>query len=381
MQPCRCVRLHDIGDVDGDGEAFRYTYTVTDIYGSEIDITDKVRNPLGTIVDIKLADVEKARYTGEALVPKVVYGEKTLVEGDDYIWTRNSGDGPIVLPGDYGVTIIGCGDFTGMMITTFTVRPTAEDMFAAFEATDTITAELAKVNMDALDAGDANALAAVDTALATYNALTEAQKTQISSSLVMTLLSVSQRAAAAKIATAAASANRIDLSGAKVSVAAATYTGKKLKPKVSVVLNGVKLKAGANYEVTYANNKNVGTGVAVVKGIGSYAGAAIKTFKIVKAKNTLTVKAKTAKVKLSKVKKANVKLNADKAVSVSKAVGKITYKKAEGNKKITIAKNGRITVKKGIKGGTYNVKVKVTAAGDTNHKKRTKAVTFKVKVI
>lgn len=423
--------ISDIGDADGDGNAFNYKYEVTDIYGSQIDITQKVENPEGSFISIALAEVQPMEYTGEELTPQVTYNGKTLVEGEDYDWMRNEGDDPIVLPGSYGITVIGMGDYTDLMITTFEVIPTPEDVIAAQKAEEAITAALAKVASGALDAGDADALAAVDTALAAYNGLTEAQKTQVSRQTVMALLVASQKASDAKAATAqkeadakvtdaqkdadakvadaqkdaadkaaaaqkeadakvaaaqkeanakAAAAKRIDLSKAEVSVAKATYKGKPLKPKVTVTFDGKKLKAKTDYTVTYANNKAAGTGVAVVKGVGSYAGAAVKTFKINKAKNTLTVKTKTAKVKKSKVKAANVKLAVKKAIVMSKAKGKVTYKKASGSKKITIAKNGRITVKKGIGKGTYKVKAKVTAAGTANYKKLTRTVTFKVKV-
>ncbi len=43
-------------------------------------------------------------------------------------------------------------------------------------------------------------------------------------------------------------------------------------------------------------------------------------------------------------------------------------------------KNGKVTVKKKLKKGTYSVKVKVTAAGNKNYNKVTKNVTFKVRV-
>ena len=64
----------------------------------------------------------------------------------------------------------------------------------------------------------------------------------------------------------------------------------------------------------------------------------------------------------------------------SKGQGAKTYVKKSGNKKITIAKKtGKVTVKKGLKKGTYKVKVKVKAAGNANYKaSKVKTVTFKV---
>ena len=72
-----------------------------------------------------------------------------------------------------------------------------------------------------------------------------------------------------------------------------------------------------------------------------------------------------------------------KAFKISKAKGKVTYKKISGSKKITVnKKNGNVTIKKGLKKGTYKVKVKVQAAGDSVYaKSKAKTVTVTVKVI
>lgn len=98
--------------------------------------------------------------------------------------------------------------------------------------------------------------------------------------------------------------------------------------------------------------------------------------------NTLTVKAKIAKVKYSKVRKKAQNIARTKVLTVSKAQGTVTYKKNKGPGKIRInAKTGKVTVKKGLKKGTYKVKVTVKAAGvQYDVGPLTKTVTFKVKV-
>lgn len=103
---------------------------------------------------------------------------------------------------------------------------------------------------------------------------------------------------------------------------------------------------------------------------------------IPKEANPLKVKPKTATVKYKKLKKKNLTLVVSKVIKFTKkGYGKITYTKVSGNKKITINKNtGKITVKKGLKKGTYKAKVKVKASGDANYKSASRAVTFKVKV-
>ena len=68
--------------------------------------------------------------------------------------------------------------------------------------------------------------------------------------------------------------------------------------------------------------------------------------------------------------------NIDKRLGDSKA--KLTYKKLSGSKKIIVnKKTGNLTIKKGLKKGTYKVKIRLTS-GDKNYTKKTKKVTVKV---
>ena len=174
---------------------------------------------------------------------------------------------------------------------------------------------------------------------------------------------------------------KTDISDATMTVAKATYNnGKQVKPKVTVKLDGKTLTSGTDYTVSYANNKNAGTAVAIAKGKGDYTGSVVQEFTINKAANTLVASGKTATVKAAKLAKANQVIAKSKAFSISKAKGAVTFKKASGNNKITVAKAGKVTVKKGLGKNTYKVKVKVTAAGDANYKAVTKTVTLKVKV-
>lgn len=152
-----------------------------------------------------------------------------------------------------------------------------------------------------------------------------------------------------------------------------TLSGTVKATKVGTFTAKATLKTNANYIYKWSD--------------GTTAAKTIK-WTINKAANPLTIKAKTATVKGS-TKGKNGKLKKTKTLAVSKVIaftkkgqGKLTYTKASGNKKITINKTtGKVTVKKGLKKGTYKVKVKVKAAGNTNYKaSAVKTVTFKVKV-
>ena len=97
----------------------------------------------------------------------------------------------------------------------------------------------------------------------------------------------------------------------------------------------------------------------------------------------MKVSGRTAKIKYAKVKKRNQTLKRSAVLTVSKARGAVTYVKKSGQKKIVIAKKtGRVTVKKGLKKGTYRIKVKVQAAGNSSYlPSSVKTVTFKIKII
>lgn len=101
---------------------------------------------------------------------------------------------------------------------------------------------------------------------------------------------------------------------------------------------------------------------------------------VAKAANTLTVSAVAAKNVPAATFGAAKKIAANKAVTVKNAKGAVTYKKASGNAKITVAKNGTITVAKGIAAGTYKVTIAVTAAGNEGYKPATKNATVTLSV-
>ena len=117
--------IADIADVTGDGDAFGYKYTVSDIYGANVDITAQATNPVGKLIDIRLATVQPATYTGQELKPVVTYDGKTLVEGVDYVLENDSGK-PFVEPGEYDVTIWGIGDYVEFQLGTFVINPADE---------------------------------------------------------------------------------------------------------------------------------------------------------------------------------------------------------------------------------------------------------------
>ncbi|MBQ9015701.1 MAG: hypothetical protein IJ109_06210 [Firmicutes bacterium] len=169
--------------------------------------------------------------------------------------------------------------------------------------------------------------------------------------------------------------------------------GKKLTPFVKSYAINKNLTLNKDYSVRYVNNKTskvtksfpakAGTYTVVFSGIKPYYGQIDYVQLLVGKKNTMTAKGKTitckTRLKKNKTKKSKT-FKASKAITVKKAKGTVTYSKVKGNKRIKVAESGKITVKKGIKKGTYKVKVKVTAQGTGTYLAGSKTVTIKVRV-
>ena len=173
-------------------------------------------------------------------------------------------------------------------------------------------------------------------------------------------------------------AQKINVQGAKVIVKGQIYSGSALKPVPKVTLGGKTLRAGKDYAVSYKNNKNAGKASVTITGKGDYVGAKSVSFSIAKAANPVKATGKKATMAFSK--KKNRALPVKKIASVRAAKGKVTYKKLSGNKKITMATTGKLTVKKGLARGVYTLKVKVTAAGTANFKAGNKTVKCTIRV-
>lgn len=133
-----------------------------------------------------------------------------------------------------------------------------------------------------------------------------------------------------------------------------TYTGKAIKPAVTVKNGKTKLKTGTHYTVSYKNNKNVGKATITITGKGSYKDKATKYFYI----NPKAVTNLKATVYANKIK-----------LSWTKATGATSYEiqqKIDGKwKKVATTSNASYTVT-GLNGATkYEFRVRATAKAGT----------------
>lgn len=152
---------------------------------------------------------------------------------------------------------------------------------------------------------------------------------------------------------------------ASINPTTCTFSGKSLKPAVTVKFKNMLLKNGSDYTVSYKNNINVGTGSVIITGKGIYSGRLVKEFKIKKANQSI------------KYTKSYNKSYGDKAFSVyAKHItgnGKFTYKSSD--KKIaSVDSKGRVS----IKGIGYAV-ITVSTAATANY--NTKSINISIRVI
>lgn len=175
--------------------------------------------------------------------------------------------------------------------------------------------------------------------------------------------------------------SKMNLSSATATASQLTYNGKIQTAKFTVTIDGKTLVEGKDFRIVGNTNKRktAGTYKVQIKGIGQYSGSMTVSYTIDKADQKIS----NANLRKSTFSAAAL---ADKSTSVvmnSRGQGKgkrtysITSAPAGMKGKISVNSNGKITLKKGIKKGTYKITIKCN--GDANHKTAYKTITIKVK--
>ncbi|MBQ4361891.1 MAG: CotH kinase family protein [Lachnospiraceae bacterium] len=100
-----------------------------------------------------------------------------------------------------------------------------------------------------------------------------------------------------------------------------------------------------------------------------------------KKANTLKVRGKTITIRAGGKTKKTRTFKRSKALQITGAKGKLTFKKMKGSGKVAVSrKTGKVTVKKGLGKGIRKVRIRVRAAGTDRYKAGYKTVTVKVRV-
>lgn len=133
-----------------------------------------------------------------------------------------------------------------------------------------------------------------------------------------------------------------------------TYTGKALKPSVSVYVGSKKL-ASKYYSVSYKNNKNVGTATVTVTGKGSYKNYKnSKTFKITAKKFTKVTIKNSSYAYTGKARKPSVSVYSGKTKLSSKYYS-VSYKNNKNVGTATITVTGKGTYKNYKSSKTFKI--------------------------
>ena len=178
--------------------------------------------------------------------------------------------------------------------------------------------------------------------------------------------------APAAVNAAAPSATKATIAGQKAAVST-VYTGKAQLP-ATVTINGKTLIAGQDFVyVNAAAKTDAGTYTVSIKGIGAFEGTATVTYTVNKA----AAATKTTKVAAKKAYTASSLKKKAKKFSVKVAGATYTVKGKKAKKYIKVSKKGKVTVKKGIKKGTYKIVIKVKATKNTKAGKKVVKIVIK----
>ena len=358
-------------------------------------------------------------------------GGSTYIQDSTWIFAETDSDGNaidgqallanVVRSAQYSITKNEDGSFTvaisdlGKAMRAFEVLDASQYTKASYAAAkaaydeidgtvdEDVTADQIKAFTDAVAAlqtvASESEVKALKDAVAAAKKLSSADYTASSFKALTTAISAAEKAlaaeepsatdvAAATKALADAKAKLVKLTAQSITGVGSTYNKKygakafTLKPKAKTAItyksNNTKVAVvDKNGKVTI---KGAGTAKITITAAakGNYKAATrTVTIKVAKAAPTIRTKVGTKNIKYTSLKKKAQVFTLGTTVN---SKGKLTYKKLTKSSAISVASNGRITVKKGAKKGTYRVKIRISAAARGNYNAGSRTVTVTVKV-
>ena len=220
----------------------------------------------------------------------VAMNGKRLVKGRDYKLFYAYND----KPGNAVLAVVGIGDYTGSLVTSFPIKPPAMKIKSLSTGKGNVLVEWDKTE----GADGYQVLYSTDSSFKTYHSTTvwaSSGKTSVNLKNVpepgekyyIKLRGFVVGNDGKRYGSYSSVKEKSVLGGiGKITVPTLNYAyrGRDLKPTVTVRdTDGNKLKEGRDYTYTISNCKNVGTATISVKGKGLYTGSGIKKFNVVKA--------------------------------------------------------------------------------------------------
>ena len=229
------------------------------------------------------AKIGAQAYTGKAITPKpkLTLNGQTLKYNTDYTLTYLNAKKQAIKAssvknvGSYYVKVMAKSSFKGSKLIPFTIAKA-----------DIAKSKVAKLNACAYTGKAVKPLPTITFGGKTLKKgvdYTLAYKSNIKTGKAQVIIAGKRNFKGKKIMKFAITKSKVSLVGAsiaKIKDQKLKKNGKAVKPKVTVTHNGIKLKAGKDYAVTYMNNKKKGTAKVIVKGMGAYKGSKTVKFKI-----------------------------------------------------------------------------------------------------
>ena len=263
--------------------------------------------------------VSSFTYDGAEKKPKITVknGKKQLTANTDYTVSYNNN----INAGTASVTITGKGSYSGSQTKNFTITP------AALTKT-TISLSASSFIYDGAEKKPAITIKAGKNQLTLNKDYTISYKNNMNVGTASVTVTGKGNYTGTISKSFTIAATNLSTADVKLSAASFTYNGKAITPSVKVTCNGKVLTNGTDYSVAYTNNINAGTSRVTITGIGAYSGVKTVTFRIKRAKATLTPTAaaltltqssrKTAVIKRKKTDgKISLKSSNSKIVKIS----------------------------------------------------------------
>ena len=211
-------------------------------------------------------------YTGLAKMPtvKAVVGGRTLSQDSDFKLTyknnKNAGKATVVVEGT--------GNYTGSKAAVFVIDKA--DISKASAATGIAGAYSGTAKMPSIT------VKMLGTTLHAGSDYSVTYKNNVNAGDATAVISGMGNFKGSRLVNFAIA--KADISNASASLASAgSYTGAAKTPAATVRFGSTTLRSGKDFVLTYKNNKNAGTGVAVFAGRGNFQGSKSVSFSIGKA--------------------------------------------------------------------------------------------------
>lgn len=247
--------------------------------------------PTPKVVSTLSVALEASTYTyqGTAITPEVTVkdGTKTLVKGTDFTVSYLNN----INVGTATVTVSGTGDYTGTSTKTFTI--------AAKDAS-TLTVRLGSSSYTYDGSANTPKATVMDgtTVLKDGTDYTVSYKDNTDAGTAKVMITGKGNYTGSVNKTFTIKEKSVASLTVTLNKSNYSYTGKAIKPEVTVKDGTTALVEGTDYTVFYSDNKKPGEATVKVKGKGNYSGIVTKTFTIKLDAPSVTVKAGKKSIKV-----------------------------------------------------------------------------------